>query len=62
MKELLAIMTFAVDQFDNAKDGITTYEEDHGADHGDGRFSGRREAYQAIINECAKKIAAKTQQ
>ena len=61
MKELIAIMTFAVDQFDNAKEGLETYEEDHGADHGDGVFSGRRQAYIKIINECAKQIVVKTQ-
>ncbi len=57
VKELVEIMNIALDGLENSKDGLTTYEHDADADHGDGVMCGREEAYGAIIKECANRIA-----
>lgn len=42
---------------ESAKDGIVTYDDDGSADHGDGIYVGRVEAYGNIIKYCATKLS-----
>ena len=55
MKHLIDMLNFAYQGLLNAKQEVT-YDEDSEADHGDGMFCGRVEAYKAVIKECAKNI------
>ena len=53
MNELIEIIQFAAEGIANSKQGLDTYEDDAGADHGDGQQVGRITAYNAVIHKCA---------
>ena len=56
MKELIEIMSELNKKMLDSKAGLTTYEDDSQADHGDGQQCGREEAYREAILICATKI------
>jgi len=58
MEELIRTIEWAKEQIKTAKDDIDTYEDDGQADHGDGRYCGRVEAYKSVIRFCASQLAA----
>ena len=65
MKALIEIIIFAQEGIENSKEGLTTYEDDSEADHGDGdgdgdgQQVGRETAYRAVIKKCAELMVKK---
>ncbi len=57
MRDLIAIIIFAQEGIENSNEGLTTYENDGQADHGDGQQVGRETAYRSIIKKCAELMA-----
>jgi len=55
MKHLIDMLNFAYRELLDAKQE-DTYDDDSQADHGDGMYCGRVEAYKKVIKECAKNI------
>ena len=57
MDDLIRMIEWAREQIKTAKDGIETYDENADADHEDGRYCGRVEAYKNVIRFCASQLA-----
>lgn len=56
IKENIRLMSVALDNYEKSKDGLTTYEDDSEADHGDGQQVGREAACFAMVKYCAGRI------
>ncbi len=55
MKDLIHILNFAYHGYLNAKTE-DTYDEDSEADHADGVYMGKQEAYKQVMKECCKQL------
>ncbi len=55
MKHLIDTINFAYHGYLNAKTE-DTYDEDSEADHADGVFMGKQEAYKQVIKQCCKDL------
>ena len=59
MKDLIKVINKCIAGIEDSKIGLTTYEDDSQAEHGDGQQVGREDAYREIIKFCANEIAEK---
>lgn len=56
IKALNEMISVAINLHENSKDGLTTYNDNSEADHGDGQQIGRETICAKIISICADKI------
>ena len=60
--DIFELMNYCHQKTKEARDGLDTYEDDSEADHEDGQYVGRRDAYHDIICKCANLIITRTPQ
>ena len=57
MTEVLEMLEFAKNKLFSADKDLVTYADDGEADHSDGQYCGRVEAYKEIIRFCGDRLS-----